>query len=218
MNCRYLPREQRREGLRTDPSARIRQRPTPTIGTEDQDRGGRLSIGTSVLMSGLVGEHRGGDAVVELPSRLRSGRNVGAELQRSRLFTRQAPRATAATTVASGMAPFVVISWMLSSLYRSQVPPADARSRRASAEQALHDGKRQSNSSDDDGECGCTLHSISPMLSWPCRLLLAAGSSRQAWRPVSTAPALHSGTRPERQPQRLLTERSPLHTLHGIVS
>src|SRR5262245_2779187 len=68
----------------------------------------------------------------------------------------------------------------------------------------------KSNSSDDDGEYDCTLHSI---FSYVVLALPPALSERAAWRqayqrPASTAPALHDGTRSAQRPQPLLTKRS----------
>ena len=58
---------------------------------------------------------------------------------------RQAPRATAATTVAMRMAPFIVSLLMLAwaEPMVSELAQRSACRRRASAERALHDGKRQ---------------------------------------------------------------------------
>jgi len=152
--------------------------------------------------------------VVELPSRLRSGRNVGAELQRSRLFTPASAKSNSSDDSRNKDGPLhcnllnVELAVPLASLPSDRNGHAELQRSRL-----FTTASAKSNSSDDDGEYDCTLHSIFSyvVLALPPALSERA-AWRQAWRPVSTAPALHGGTRPERRPQRLLTERSaPSH-------
>ena len=93
---------------------------------------------------------------------------------------RHAPRATAATTVAIRMAPFIVnllnveLAVPLASLPNDRNGHAELQRSRL-----FTTASAKSNSSDDDGEHDCTLHSI---FSYVVLALPPALSERAAWR------------------------------------
>ena len=152
--------------------------------------------------------------MVELPSRLRSGRNVGAELQRSWLLAAASAESDSSGNGRDKDGPLHLHHLLkgcpssksngLASNFRGHVGAELQRSGLFTTASA------QSNSSDDDGEHDCTLHSI---FSYVVLALPPALNERAAWRQAcqrqaSAAPALHDGTRSAQRPQPLLTKRS----------
>ncbi|MGZ5920122.1 MAG: hypothetical protein ACXWJV_10035, partial [Hyphomicrobium sp.] len=99
--------------------------------------------------------------MVELPSRLRSGRNVGAELQRSRLFTPASAESNSSDHSRNKDGPLhrnllnVELAIPLASLPSDRNGHAELQRSRL-----FTTASAKSNSSDDDGEYDCTLHSI----------------------------------------------------------
>jgi hypothetical protein len=149
-----------------------------------------------------------------LASRLSRRRNVGAELQRSRLLAAASAESDCSSNGRDKDGPLhrhhllkgypSPLSNRLASNFRGHVSAELQRSGLFTTASA------QSNSSDDDGEHDCTLHSI---FSYVVLALPPALNERTAWRQgyqrqASAAPALHDGTRSAQRPQPLLTKRS----------